>query len=94
MTGNSAGMDTHASAENFEFLQNSNYSWDLSMADGMVGNIKFQGAKSKGRFSVPNNWQIHFSDIEKKPRTFGAHFSCRKGMRVLWLDDKAFFKVQ
>jgi len=93
-TGYDAGMDTHASVENFQFNPGSTYHWDLSVANGFVGNIKFDNVKSDGDFSMNGNWQINFSDIEGKPRTFDAHFSCIKDLRVLWLDDKAFFKVQ
>jgi len=87
-TGFDAGTATHASAENFLFASGNTYKWDLGVASGMVGNIKFQSVKSNGKFSLPNNWQISFSDMEGKPRTFNAYFSCIKGFRILWLDDK------
>jgi hypothetical protein len=93
-TGNSAGMDTHASNEKFEFGPGNTYKWDLGIASGFVGNIKFQSAKSNGKFSVIKNWQINFSDIEGKPRTYPASFSCIKGMRILWIEDKAFAKIE
>lgn len=88
-TGASAGMDTHSSAQVFAFSGNS-YHWQISSASGFVGSIKFQGAKSNGQFKVPTNWQIYFSDIEAKPRTYDAYFSCIKGARVLWLQDHAY----
>ena len=56
----------------------------------MVGNLKFQGAKSSGTFSLVSNWQIKFSDIEGKPKTYNAYFSCVKGARILWLEDAAY----
>ena len=56
----------------------------------MVGNLKADGAKSDGTVSVPNNWQIHFSDLEGKPKTYNAFFSCVKGARVLWLEDSTY----
>ena len=93
-TGASAGADTHASAENFEFGAGNTYKWDLGVASGMVGNIKFQSVKASGKFSVPNNWQVTFSSIEGKPRTYSASFSAVKGARILWLDDTAFGKIQ
>ncbi len=93
-TGFDAGMATHASAENFLFGSGNTYKWDLGVASGMVGNIKFQSVKSSGKFSLPSNWQISFSDMEGKPRTFNAHFSCIKGFRILWLDDKALGKIE
>ena len=93
-TGASAGTDTHASVENFLFGPANTYRWDLGVASGAVGNIRFQGVKSSGRFSVPGIWQVTFSDIEGKPRTFNAYFSCIRGARILWLDGKAFGKLQ
>lgn len=93
-TGYDAGMSTHASKENFEFLPGSTYTWDLGVASGMVGNIKFQSVKSNGKFSLSNSWQVTFSDIEGKPRTYAAHFTCVKGARILWLGDTGFGKVE
>jgi hypothetical protein len=93
-TGASAGADTHASAENFVFGAGNTYKWDLGVASGMVGNIKFQSVKASGKFSVPNNWQITFSNIEGKPRTYNASFSAVKGARILWLDGTAFGKAE
>ena len=89
-TGANAGMDTHSSAQNFEFSSNGTYKWDLAVASGFVGNIKFQGVKSSGNFKLLNNWQIYFSEIEKKPKTYNAFFSCIKGARILWLQDTGY----
>jgi hypothetical protein len=89
-TGADAGMNTHSSAQTFEFLSNGTYNWSISVASGFVGSIKFSGAKSTGKFSNPNNWQIHFSDLEGKPRLYNAYFSCVKGARILWLQDTGY----
>lgn len=89
-TGANAGMDTHSSTQNFEFGPQNTYKWDLSVASGMVGNIKFQSVKSTGKFSMPNNWQINFSDLEGKPKTYNAFFSCVKGARILMLEDAGY----
>ena len=91
-TGASAGADTHASNESFEFFAGNTYQWSLGVASGFVGNIKFQSAKAAGKFSLPTNWKVNFSDIEGKPKTYDAFFSCIKGARVLWLGDTAFGK--
>lgn len=89
-TGASAGATSHSSSENFEFLTNS-YHWDLAVASGLVGNAKFQNVKSSGTFSMPTNWQIKFSDIEGKPKTYNVYFSCIKGgVRILWLQDTGY----
>ena len=93
-TGFDAGMATHASVENFQIGPGNAYKWDLGVASGQVGNIKFQSVKSSGKFSMNGNWQINFSDMEGKPRTYNAYFSCIKGLRILWLDDRAFAKVE
>ncbi|MCE2934534.1 MAG: hypothetical protein ACK5WO_04245 [Cyclobacteriaceae bacterium] len=83
--------NTHSSAEWFAFREDGTYDWQLSTASGFVGNIKFDGAKSGGRFTMPNNWQINFSEIEKKPRLYNAYFTCeRKGARILWLQDTSY----
>jgi hypothetical protein len=94
ITGLDAGMDTHASAENFQIGPGNSYKWDLAVASGRVGNIKFQSVKSSGVFSVPGNWTVNFSDIEGKPKSYDAHFSCIKGLRILWIDNKPFAKVE
>jgi|CXWL01.1.fsa_nt_gi hypothetical protein len=93
-TGFDAGMDTHASVENFQMGPGNSYKWDLGVASGQVGNIKFQSRKSSGKFSMTGNWQVNFSDIEGRPRTYNVYFSCIKGLRVLWLDGKPFAKAQ
>ncbi|MDB5205034.1 MAG: hypothetical protein JWR72_109 [Flavisolibacter sp.] len=93
-TGASAGANTHASNENFEFGAGQTYKWDLGVASGFIGNIKFQSAKSTGRFSIVNNWQVKFSDIEGKPRTYNVQFVCIKGARVLWIGETGFGKKE
>lgn len=89
-TGADAGTNTHSSTQTFEFFANSVYNWSIGVASGFVGNIKFSGAKSSGKFTNPNNWQIHFSDLEGKPRLYNAYFSCVKGARILWLQDTGY----
>ena len=89
-TGASAGANTHASNEKFIFGAGNTYKWDIGVASGFVGNIKFQSAKSNGRFNLPNSWQVHFSEMEGKPKTFDAYFSCVKGSRLLWLSDVSY----
>lgn len=94
VTGFDAGMDTHASNESFNFGPGSNYQWDIGIASGPVGNIRFQSVKSSGNFKMTGNWQLDLSDIEGKPRSYSAYFSCIKGLRILWLDDKAYAKAE
>lgn len=89
-TGADAGMNTHSSSQTFEFEANGNYKWEISVASGFVGSIKFQSAKSSGVATHPNNWQIHFSDLEGKPKTYNAYFTCIKGARILMLEDSSY----
>jgi hypothetical protein len=93
-TGAPAGMTSHASNEKFEFGPGNTYRWNLGFASGQVGNLKFQSAKSSGNFSLPDNWQVTFSDIEGKPKTYNAFFSCVKGARVLWLGDTGYGRIE
>ena len=93
VTGFDAGMNTHASNENFQFGPGSSFKWDLSVASGMVGNIKFQSVKSSGKFTVDNDWRVTLSDIEGRPRSFDARFSRIKGLRVQWLDVQPYAKA-
>ncbi len=88
-TGADAGMNTHSSSEVFEFTGNK-YNWELKVASGFVGNIKFAGVKSSGQFSSVSNWQVAFSDIEGKPKVYNAYFSCIKGGRLLWFEDSKY----
>lgn len=86
-TGNYAGMNINQSSESFQFGPGNSYSWKILVVNGMVGNMKYGQAKSTGKFSVPNNWQLYCTDIEGKPKTYHAHFSCIKGARILNLLD-------
>jgi hypothetical protein len=89
-TGANAGMDTYSSSQTFEFDADGKYKWEISVASGFVGSIKFQNAKSAGVATMPGNWQIHFSDLEGKPKTYNAYFTCIKGARILWLEDSSY----
>jgi hypothetical protein len=86
-TGQYAGMNINQSNEEFIFNADNSYNWKLLVVNGMVGNAKYTEVKSAGQFTVPNNWQIHFSKIESSARTFHAFWSCIKGARVLNLLD-------
>jgi hypothetical protein len=88
-TGMSASMSSYSSKQVFEF-NGTRYKWSISTASGMAGNLKFKGTKSNGTFSLASNWQVKFSDMEGKPKTYDAYFSCIKGARVLWLSDAGY----
>lgn len=88
-TGANAGASSHSSNQVFVFMGDT-YTWELKVASGMVGNLKFDGVKSTGKFSMVSNWQVKFSDIEGKPKTYDVYFSCVKGGRMLWLSDTSY----
>ena len=90
LTGLDAGATTHASSQQFVFSGGNNFKWDLGVASGTVGNVKFQSVNAAGKFNLPNNWQIYFSKIEGKPKTYDAYFTCIKGNRLLWLSDVSY----
>lgn len=89
-TGNYAGMNVHQSNEEFIFSAGNSYNWKLIAVNGMVGNMKFDQVKSSGTFTVLNNWQIKFSKIESKAKTYHAFWSCIKGARILNLLDAEY----
>lgn len=89
-TGNYAGMNVHQSNIIFDFKGGNSYYWKLIAVNGMVGNMKFDQVESTGTFSVPNNWQLQCSKIEKKPKLYHAFWSCIKGARILNLLDAEY----
>ena len=89
-TGNYAGMNINQSNQTFKFGAGNSYNWEILVVNGMVGNMKYANVKSAGKFSVLNNWQVKFSDIEGKPKTYNAFFSCIKGARLLQLLDAQY----
>ncbi len=89
-TGNYAGMNINQSNETFEFGAGNAYNWKLLVVNGMVGAMKYGQVKSSGKFTVLNNWQVKFSDIEGKAKTYNLHFSCIKGARLLQMIDAQY----
>ena len=89
-TGTYAGMNINQSNEEFIFTNGGKYSWKLLVVNGMAGNAKFNQVKSSGKITILNNWQVHFTMIENKARTYHAFWSCIKGARVLNLLDAEY----
>jgi len=89
-TGAYAGMNINQSSQTFVFDAGNTYNWKIIAVNGMVGNMKFGQATGKGTFKVLNNWQIYFSEMEGKPKTFNTYFSCIKGGRILWMIDAKY----
>lgn len=90
-TGMSAGMSTYSSSQFFDFTTaNQTYKWEVVTANSYGGTTDFNSGKGAGSFKLLNNWQIYFSKMEGKPRTYNAYFSCVKGARILWLQDAGY----
>lgn len=92
-TGASAGMSTYQSNQTYHFSGNT-YTWEIGVTSGFVGSIGHKSAKSNGSFSMPDNWHVHFSDLEGKPKDYAVQFTCVKGGRVLTIDGQVFGKSQ
>lgn len=86
-TGASAGMSTYSSASWFVFKAGLNYHWEIVATNSYGGAMDIAQAKSDGNFKSVNNWQLYFSDIEGKPKTYDVYFTAIKGGRVLWMND-------
>ncbi len=86
-TGVSAGMSTYSSSQWFEFSTGNSYKWQLVAANSYGGVSGFAQAKGAGTFKSLNNWQLYFSDMEGKPKTYDVYFTATKGGRVLWMND-------
>jgi len=90
-TGLHASTNTHSSKQNFIFHKNKTYNWELTVAQTATGTAaKINQVKDKGSWKMLSNWQIWFSEMERKPKTYNAYFSCIKGGRVLWLQDASY----
>lgn len=89
-TGAYAGMSTFSSSQWFIFKAGSQYHWQLAAANSYGGISDVAQAKGDGTFKPLNDWQLYFSDIEGKPKTFDVYFTAIKGGRVLWMNDAKY----
>lgn len=90
-TGIYAGSSTYASSQSFVFEKTKTYRWNLAVGkSGLNTSMQVDRASANGNWKLLNNWQIWFSDIERKAKTYNAYFSCLKGGRVLWLQDTGY----
>lgn len=90
-TGIYAGSSTYASRTTFTFRPQKKYDWYLVMASGYTGTkMSVNEARASGTYKHLGDWQIWFSDIEKKAKTYNAYFSCIRGGRILWLQDTEY----
>jgi hypothetical protein len=81
ITGNYVVRNLNTASREFVFGKGNSYNWNFVW----VNDTKVVNVNSVGKFSVPNNWQIHFSKIESGPKTYQAYWSCIKGARLLHL---------
>lgn len=90
-TGVYAGASVYGSASSFTFGPGKTYKWQIAVGQSQLGGtMKVDQAKSNGTWKLLNNWQVWFSDLEGKPKTHNAYFSCFKGGRILWLQDVSY----
>ncbi len=85
--GQYTGTNTVAIAENFNITSATTYKWDGYITNNAHSAGAAKEYNSTGTFKMIDNWQIQFSDIQGKPKTYNAYFSCFKGGRILWLQD-------
>jgi len=83
-------MNVSQSNEEFDFKDGNNYNWKFLAVNGMVGAMKYNKSNSSGKLTILNNWQVKFSMIENKAKTYHAFWSCIKGARILNLLDADF----
>lgn len=93
-TGRYIGAITSVAATSYDFGAANAYSYRTDGATSSLGRTDFSKAASSGKFTLPTNWEIRFSDIEGRPQTFPVHFSCVRGARILWINGNAFGRVQ
>ena len=90
-TGIYVGATSYASAESFTFGKNRTYNWHIVSSSGATGmRTDVQQVKREGTFKMVGNWQIWFSQMQYKAKTYNAYFSCIKGGRILWLQDPEY----
>jgi hypothetical protein len=89
-TGRSEGMSTYSSNQYFLFGAGQSYKWDLIAVNWHAGRSEVGNGKGAGTFQSVNNWQLAFSDMEGKPKTYDVYFSAIKGGRVLFMNDAKY----
>ena len=90
-TGIYAGSSVYASSQSFAFEKTKTYKWNLAVGkSGINTSMQVDKVSANGNWKMLNNWQVWFSDIERKPKTYNSYFSCIKGGRILWLQDTEY----
>jgi hypothetical protein len=89
-TGAFEGMSSYSSSQWFEFGSGQNYNWKLIAANSYGGVTNVAQGKGNGTFKSVTDWQLYFTDIEGKPKTFDVYFTAVKGGRILWMNDAEY----
>ena len=89
-TGLYSGFNAYTSRQSFTFNNGKTYQWKLATANTTSGGTKAQVTESAGNFSSKGYWQLVFTNIQNKPKTYNVYFSCIKGGRILWLQDAEY----
>jgi len=99
-TGNSVGMATTSSSNEFTFAANGGYTEIYKSASGVGAGLNYYGQTNKGRFSVSNSSMLTLTNRFKgQAHEFSAYFEAVKGGRILHLirgsiEDLHLYKVR
>ena len=99
-TGDSLGMATSSSSNEFTFAANGGYTEIYKSASGVGAGLSYYGQTNKGRYTVSNSSTLTLTNRFKgKAHEFSAYFEAVKGGRILHLirgsiEDLHLFKVR
>ena len=87
-SGDNAGMNINTAGRTFQFGANNTYQWDFVWVSGFSGAEKAVQEKYSGKFTMLNNWQFTFSNMNKRgtAESYDMYFTCIKGGRILWMN--------
>lgn len=89
-TGLGVGMSSYSATEEFTFTGADTYQWQLFVANSGGGASNMVKVKSSGKHNLPDNWSLHFSDIEGKAVTYPVWFAAVKNGRVFFINGNPF----
>lgn len=85
-TGNSVGMATTSSSNEFNFSPNGSYTEIYKSASGVGAGLNYYGQTNKGRYTVSNSSMMTLTNRFKgQAHEFSAYFEAVKGGRILHL---------
>lgn len=99
-TGDSLGMATSSSTNEFTFVANGGYSENYKSASGVGAGLSYYGQTNKGRYSVSSSSMLTLTNRFKgQAHEFAAYFEAVKGGRILHLirgsiEDLHLYKVR